>query len=237
MSKQYFCEIPFVFGVKNVNNQIDNYIKDKSHKGYMCVVDFNVLSNVFWNIDYKRIILNSSFNTCDGSLIAFLLNLKYKKSKFESYNGPEIFRTYINNPKVEHLIIGGSSDSFIKMKSMVHVNKNLNHLQLPILNHNKFNYDEIANYINEKKPHLIWIMLGCPKQELFINNIYQKINQGLLIGSGAAMNFYIGELKNQKFSLFGLRFIWLSRLISEPIKQSKRIFKFLAILPKILTKL
>jgi N-acetylglucosaminyldiphosphoundecaprenol N-acetyl-beta-D-mannosaminyltransferase len=201
------------------------------------VVDFNVLSNVFWDLNYKKIILNSSFNTCDGSLIAFLLNMKHKKSEFQSYNGPEIFKAYIENPEVEHLIIGGSSKSFIKLKSMVDVNKNLNHLQLPFLNHNQFNYDEIANYINERKPHLIWVMLGCPKQELFINNIYGKINQGLLIGSGAAMNFYIGELKNQEFSLFGLRFIWLSRLISEPVKQSKRIFKFLLIFPKILTKL
>lgn len=237
MDSQYFCEIPFVFGVKNVNDQIDIYVKNKSHKGYLCVVDFNVLSNVFWDINYKKIILNSTFNTCDGSLIAFLLNLKYKKSKFESYNGPEIFTTYINNPKVEHLIIGGSSKAFIKMKSMVNTDKNLDHLALPVLNHNQFDYDEIANYINNKKPHLIWVMLGCPKQELFINNIYDKINQGLLIGSGAAMNFYIGELKNQKFSLFGLRFIWLRRLISEPIKQFKRIFKFLIILPKILKKL
>ena len=237
MNNQYFCEIPFIFGVKNVNDQIDKYVKNKSHKGYLCVVDFNVLSNVFWNLKYKKIILNSSFNTCDGSLIAFILNLKYKKSKFKSYNGPEIFKEYIEKSDIKHLIIGGSSESFNKLQSMHDVSKKIYHLQLPFLNHSQFNYDEIANYINEKKPHLIWVMLGCPKQELFINNIYGKINQGLLIGSGAAMNFYIGELKNQTFSLFGLRFIWLSRLISEPLKQSKRILKFLLIFPKILTKL
>lgn len=237
MTNQYFCDIPFIFGAKNVNHQIDRYTKDKLHKGYLCVVDFNVLSNIFWNEKFKEIILNSSFNTCDGSLIAFLLNLKQKKTEFQSYNGPEIFKTYIEKPDVEHLIIGGSSDSFIKLQSMLDGGGNLKHLSLPFLSHENFNYDEIADYVNENKPHLIWVMLGCPKQELFINNLYGKIEQGLLIGSGAALNFHIGELKNQEFSLFGLRFIWLSRLISDPLKQSKRIFKFLLIFPKILIKI
>ncbi|MDB4556690.1 WecB/TagA/CpsF family glycosyltransferase, partial [Akkermansiaceae bacterium] len=136
-----------------------------------------------------------------------------------------------------HLIIGGSSESYLKLTKLVRKEIDIAHFPLPFLSPEEFDYDEIANYVNKSKPHLIWVMLGCPKQEIFIRNLFMKIEQGLLIGSGAAMNFHIGEMKNQKFSIFGLRFIWLSRLISEPVKQSKRICKFFMIVPKILKKL
>ena len=90
-----FLNIPLTFGIDNVNNNIE-YIYKSNIKGYVCVIDFNVLANTFKYDDYHAIINNSIFNTCDGSLIAFLLNIKYKK-KYSSYNGPEIFKKFITN--------------------------------------------------------------------------------------------------------------------------------------------
>ena len=77
-------------------------------------------------------------------------------------------------------------------------------------------------------------MLGAPKQEVFISNIIKFIDKGILIGSGASLNFFLDRIKNSQFSIFGLRFIWLGRLFIEPNKQSRRIFKFLKVLPFII---
>jgi UDP-N-acetyl-D-mannosaminuronic acid transferase (WecB/TagA/CpsF family) len=55
-----------------------------------------------------------------------------------------------------------------------------------------------------------------------------------MFGIGAAFNFYLGEVTMPKFSFFGLRFIWLNRLIYEPQKLLKRILPYLVLLPKLL---
>ena len=78
-----------------------------------------------------------------------------------------------------------------------------------------------------------------PEKASYLANEVKSIQQlgisiGLIIGAGAALNFYLGRLNNADFSIFGLRFIWLDRLLREPRKQSKRIFKFILTLPKII---
>ena len=77
-------------------------------------------------------------------------------------------------------------------------------------------------------------MLGAPKQEEFIKRLIPKLDKGLLFGTGAALNFYFNRIKNRKFSIFGLRFIWLERIFLEPKKQINRIIKFIKVLPKII---
>ena len=224
--------IPLSFGEKIINNKINYYSKLDS-PSYVCVVDFNVLANTYHNDDYKRIIRNATFNTCDGSLLAFMLNVKYG-SKFSSYNGPEIFNKYIEDKNFKHLLLGPSADDFILLKEKLNNADNVYNMTLPFKDVDDFDYDFISNYINQLSPDLIWVMLGAPKQENFINILFPKVNRGVLLGTGAALNFYFGRLKNRKFEIMGLRFIWLERLFIEPSKQIKRIMNFLKVLPRIL---
>ena len=58
-----------------------------------------------------------------------------------------------------------------------------------------FNYDLISQKINDTKPDFIWVGLGAPKQEIFMSKLEPFINKGLMIGVGAAFNFYNGTIK------------------------------------------
>lgn len=230
-----FLNIPLTFGIDNVNNNIE-YIYQSNIKGYVCVIDFNVLANTFKYDDYHAIINNSIFNTCDGSLIAFLLNIKYKK-KYSSYNGPEIFKKFITNNNYKQLLIGPSHQDY---QLLIELNDNASHihnLELPFKKVNEFDYKDISKSINEIQPDLIWVMLGAPKQEKFIHNLMPYVKKGLYFGTGTALNFYFERLNNRTFQIYGLRFIWLERLILEPRKQIKRIFNFLTVFHKILKTL
>ena len=44
----------------------------------------------------------------------------------------------------------------------------------------------------------------------------------MLFGIGAAINFYTGDLHNNKKEFCGLRLIWLERILKESKKQSKK---------------
>ena len=67
-------------------------------KGYCCFVDQVLLveSNKQKNINLNNIINSASINSCDGSSIAFLVNILYNKN-YKAYNGPEFFNKFIFN--------------------------------------------------------------------------------------------------------------------------------------------
>ena len=224
--------IHLTFGIQNVDNNILSFI-DKRKKGYVCVVDFNVISRSFQDSKYNRILNNADFNTCDGSFLAFLKNLKERKN-YKSYNGPEIFKKFITNHNYVQLILGPNESDYNELTKKISNNSHIKHLELPFSDIDDFNYRKIASQINFIKPHIIWVLLGAPKQERFISNIIPYVDGGLFFGVGAALNFYLGRIKNRTFSVFGLRFIWVERIFKEPRKQLGRIFNFLTVLPKII---
>jgi N-acetylglucosaminyldiphosphoundecaprenol N-acetyl-beta-D-mannosaminyltransferase len=225
--------IHLTFGRKNVESNIAHFI-NSNQKGYVCVVDMNVIANTFNNDEYKQIVKNASFNTCDGSVLAFIKNLKSdNKEKLYSYNGPEIFENYINKTQIKQLLIGPNDEDFNLLKSKINPSNHLFNLALPFKPVDEFNYRLIADKINNIKPDLVWVLLGAPKQEYFISKIFPLVNKGLFLGTGAALDFYFKRIHNRSFSIFGLRFIWLERIFLDPKKQLKRLYFFLKVLPKI----
>lgn len=227
--------VHLTFGEKSVDSNID-YIVNNNLKGYVCVADINVIANCMQSAEYRDIVNNATFNTCDGSFLAFLRNIKYQlKPRLSAYNGPEIFKKYIKKQNIKQLLIGPSNEDFLLLKGMLHGDSEyLYNMELPFLDVEEFDYKEIAHKINSIRPDIVWVLLGAPKQEKFIKNIIPHTQTGLYFGVGAALNFFFGRVSNRTFSVFGLRFIWLERIFKEPKKQIKRIFNFIKVLPKII---
>lgn len=230
-----YFNINFEFNHSIFKDRIKELILNKE-KGYICVVDANVLTIAQHDIKYRDILNSSTINTCDGSSIALLAGLIHKK-KFRALNGPEIFLSYIEKDYNQLLL--GSSENISKcikdkLQSRNINNTHLSVMPLPFLNVDEFDYEAIANCINEIKPDIIWVSLGAPKQERFMFNLLPFIDSGVMFGIGAAFSFYIGDLSLPKFRIGALKFIWVNRLINEPKKLISRLSNYLIILPKLI---
>jgi N-acetylglucosaminyldiphosphoundecaprenol N-acetyl-beta-D-mannosaminyltransferase len=78
------------------------------------------------------------------------------------------------------------------------------------------NLTEVLDQITASEPHLVWIALGAPKQELWAQRHGNRLNPSLLMGVGAAFDF-IAESKPRApkwMQASGLE--WLHRLSTEP---------------------
>ena len=200
---------------------------------YICFVDINVIGFTSTSSRYYRVIKSSSFNCCDGSFIATLASL-FTRSKLSSLNGPEVFSYLIQDKSLKHLILGGDPIHHQLLREKLDLSISSDHIsfiELPFLDVNSFDYAEIGDSVNRLCPDLVWVMLGAPKQDYFMSNIIPYLDQGVLLGTGAALKFYIGEIQLPKFRLGPMKFIWFSRILSEPFKQITRIFFFLIALP------
>ncbi|UKK47594.1 WecB/TagA/CpsF family glycosyltransferase [Prevotella sp. E9-3] len=213
-------------------NTVEKYIKEKK-KAYVCVVDANVITIAQKDLKYREIVKNATINTCDGSSIAKMVNKIYG-THYHAYNGPELFEYYIERP-YKHLLLGNKASKVDQIKAKVKekgIELDMQHLDVPFVPVEQFDYEGIAKQINEIKPDIVWVSLGAPKQETFISNIFPYVNQSVFFGIGAAFNFYTGDLHNNKKEFGGLRLIWLERIFKEPKKQLKRVGGYLMMVPK-----
>ena len=211
---------------------VEKYIQEKK-KAYVCVVDANVITIAQKDLKYREIVKNATINTCDGSSISKMVNMIYG-THYHAFNGPEAFEYYIEKP-YKHLLVGNTREKVEQIKEFVNqkgVDVDLQHLDVPFVPVDQFDYEGLAAQINEIKPDIVWVSLGAPKQETFISNIFPYVNQGVFFGIGAAFNFYTGDLHNNKKEIGGLRFIWLERIFKEPKKQLKRVGGYLMQMPK-----
>lgn len=84
--------------------------------------------------------------------------------------------------------------------------------------------DKINNMISEKKPDLVIACFGCPKQEKWIYENYQKYDAKVSICAGATVDFLAGNVNRAPkwMSEHGLE--WFYRFLQEPKRMFRRYF-------------
>lgn len=104
--------------------------------------------------------------------------------------------------------------------------------------HNGFfdlnNCDDIIEDIKLSKPWAIFVAMGSPRQEIFIERIMPIVNTKIFMGVGGVFDIFAGELKRAPKWMISLGLEWLYRVIKEPfrIKRLISIPKFLLLVLK-----
>lgn len=83
------------------------------------------------------------------------------------------------------------------------------------------NDPEFIEAINASKPDLVFVALGCPKQEKWMYEHSSKIN-AVLLGVGGAFPVYAGEVSRAPLFMRKLSLEWVYRLFQEPRRLFKR---------------
>lgn len=78
----------------------------------------------------------------------------------------------------------------------------------------------IVEMINETAPDFVWVGLGAPKQEKWMA-AHQGRVKGLMVGVGAAFDYYAGNIKRAPQWMQKANLEWVYRLFQDP----KRLFK------------
>ncbi len=81
----------------------------------------------------------------------------------------------------------------------------------------------VADQINNSGARLVFVVLGCPKQEKWMNSMKGKINAAM-VGVGGALPVLVGEQKRAPAWMQKNGLEWLYRLIQEPGRLWKRYF-------------
>jgi N-acetylglucosaminyldiphosphoundecaprenol N-acetyl-beta-D-mannosaminyltransferase len=81
---------------------------------------------------------------------------------------------------------------------------------------------KVIELINATKPDVIWVGLGCPKQERWMHSNRDQLNASVLLGVGQAFNIHTGHLARAPRWMRDHGLEWLFRLMVEPRRLWKR---------------
>ena len=238
MFKEYFG-IRFEFDHAEVDRIIEDHIVQ--HKaGYVVSLDGNNLTNSYHNPSHKDILNNSIVNNCDGKWIPRIVNYVYH-THYDNYCGTDLFIDYVKKAKYRQFFLGSSrrvldglKDNLSQYDPLI---KTMRFEELPFRKVEDFDYEGIAAMINEDKPDIIWVSLGCPKQEQFMSRLLPYLQQGVMFGFGAIFNFYSGLSDAPKRApkwMANLGLEWVYRIFAEPKKQIRRSWHFFKIIPSLI---
>lgn len=79
----------------------------------------------------------------------------------------------------------------------------------------------IADQINNSGAHALFVALGCPKQEVWMQRQRGKI-MAVMFGFGAAFDFHAGNLRRAPYWMQRAGLEWLYRLAKEPSRLWRR---------------
>jgi N-acetylglucosaminyldiphosphoundecaprenol N-acetyl-beta-D-mannosaminyltransferase len=79
----------------------------------------------------------------------------------------------------------------------------------------------MVTQINASGAGIVWVGLGCPKQELWMEAHRGRVN-AVMVGVGAAFDFHAGTVKRAPKWMQNCSLEWLHRLLSEPKRLWRR---------------
>ena len=87
-------------------------------------------------------------------------------------------------------------------------------------------FQRIKSTIVDSGANLVWVGLGCPKQERWIANYKAQLPPACYFGIGAAFAFHAGEIPQAPPIIQKLGIEWLYRLTKEPRRLFRRYFTY-----------
>ncbi|MEG0553336.1 MAG: WecB/TagA/CpsF family glycosyltransferase, partial [Carnobacterium sp.] len=89
--------------------------------------------------------------------------------------------------------------------------------------------EKILHNVLESKADMIFVGLGFPRQEKWIERYLEKAHKGLVIGIGGAFDAYTGKVKRAPAIFIKMNLEWFYRLVKQPSR-----LKRILVLPKFL---
>ncbi len=195
----------------------------------VAICNANTLVRCYRNKKLNDILNSFSIKCPDGFPVAKASSILYKNNQ-KRVDGYKLFLSTINKSLDEnksHYFFGSTEEITKKMINELRImfpDINIKgYFCPPILSHDELNEYEYISDLIEKKPDILWVSLGFPKQEQFINllNKTDELNTNM-IGIGAVFEWTAKTKYKAPEWLAELGLEWIVRLIQEPKRLLRR---------------
>lgn len=202
-------------------NQIDTAIKNnKQLKIY--TPNPEICLKAAKDEHYRNVLDQADFNAPDGIGLKFGAKILHEKLT-NRVTGVDLSKTILEKYKDQELsiFIILRSDSLVSKKELTEYFDNQYpklKISIGILDKDNVNQcDSMLNQINDAQAKILFVALGAPNQELWINKHLQLIpSVNIALGIGGTFDFLTGKIERAPKWMRDLGMEWFYRLYQEP---------------------
>lgn len=194
---------------------------------YICICNVHSVVTASRDPEFKKAVNGADMATSDGAPIAWALR-KLGFPSQERINGPDLMWRYLREAeRVGQTVYfyGSTNETLVKLRSSIareFPGLKVAGMHSPPFRPASWSEDETeVKEINRSGANVVFVGLGCPKQEKWMAAHQGRIN-AVMIGVGAAFDYHSGTVSRAPvwWQRNGLE--WLYRLVSDPRRLLKR---------------
>ncbi len=201
----------------------------------VAAADVHVITRGVHEKDYGEVLRNMDIICPDGMPIVWKLNRRLTQGAKTAarISGPDLMDAMLqhscHSPEIRHFLLGGDKETLEKLTANLnakHPGFNLAGVFSPPFR--EWTDDDLADMrraIADSGANVIWVGLGCPKQERWMAQQKELLPPGVYVGVGAAFAFHAGTVKRAPLWMQKHGLEWFYRLCREPGRLFKRYLK------------
>jgi N-acetylglucosaminyldiphosphoundecaprenol N-acetyl-beta-D-mannosaminyltransferase len=188
---------------------------------YVCICNVHSVVTTTRDVEFKVAVNNADMSTPDGAPIAWALRRLGHPSQ-ERINGPDLMMKYLAEAeRLDQVVFFYGSTETTLEKLRAALAKRFPLLRIGGMHSPPFRPlsleedEKMVRTINDSGANVVFVGLGCPKQEKWMADHRGRIN-AVMIGVGAAFDYHAGVVKRAPLWWQRNGLEWLYRLGSEP---------------------
>jgi N-acetylglucosaminyldiphosphoundecaprenol N-acetyl-beta-D-mannosaminyltransferase len=196
----------------------------------VCLANVHMLMEAYWHPAFKTILHKADLVTPDGKPLVLMLR-RLGIHHQNQVSGMDVFLNLCNlseSTGVGIYFLGSTNEILAKIKHKLNCEypilkiagmKAIPHLSIEEIYANRDT--ELIEDINKSRAGIVFVCLGCPKQEIWMSQ-YQGLINGVMIGVGAVFSMYVGINPRAPQWIQQANLEWLYRLLQEPRRLWRR---------------
>lgn len=199
-------------------------------KAFVVTANPEIVIKAHENKAYKETITQADYVTADG--IGVVKAAKLLKTPLpERVTGFDLLIDLLELANEYHysIYLLGASETTLT-ETVKHINDTYPNVHITGSHHGYFDWksNHIQTEIKEKKPDLVFVALGVPRQENWVASNISSFQKGVFIGVGGSFDVLAGTVKRAPVAWQKANLEWLYRMMKQPsrLKRSLALPKF-----------
>jgi N-acetylglucosaminyldiphosphoundecaprenol N-acetyl-beta-D-mannosaminyltransferase len=208
-------------------DQICEWVREKT-RTYVCVAPVSTLVDARRDPAYAQAVNAAGMVTPDGMPVVWLARWRGCKQMMRTY-GPDLMREVCNRGQeigLRHFFYGGTQDSLQKLQQKfleAYPRMLIAGSYAPPFRSQVWQEEqETVDLINNSAADIVWVGLGSPKQDFWMQMHRPLLEAAVIVGAGAAFDFCSGAKPQAPRWMGPLGLEWFFRLCCEPGRLWKR---------------
>jgi N-acetylglucosaminyldiphosphoundecaprenol N-acetyl-beta-D-mannosaminyltransferase len=214
--------------ISDVIRHFESWIAERRQSRFVAVCNVHMVMEARNDPRFLAMLNSSALTVSDGKPLTWLGRHRGFDLKRRVY-GPDLFQDFLAATHARgyrHFFYGGHPEVTERMVQIIQQRypgvEVAGYYSPHFRPLNAEEDDGVVTMIRESRADILWVGLGCPKQEVWMYEHCERLGVPVLVGVGQAFNIVAGSLKQAPAWMRENGLEWLFRLLLEPRRLWKR---------------